>query len=472
VVRSGERPLTAPGVRLIVGDGRSHLLLTSRQYDVIVSEPSNPWMAGVAALFTREFFEGARARLKPDGLLCQWAHTYDISTDDLRSIVRTFSSVFPQGTMWLVGDSDLLLIGTNGPAIAPHLDLLSTAWRRGTAPAALADVGIAGESTPFALLSLFASGPEELQRYAVGATIQTDDRMALEFSAPRGIYGRMLNENGAAIRALASTMPSVKAAFDAATDASWAARGAMELKVEAYSAAYDAYHRAVMMNARNVGALNGLSQAAAGAHTQDDARALLQSLAAADRANVPVRLELSRLMAAAGDFGAAAEQAGQALQIAPDDPRSAEQLASVFADAGDGGRLQPLADAVVARYPTRPDSRYYRATALFLNGRTEDAAQEARRLVTEHPDHARGFNLLGAACATRGQRECAKAAFEASIRLSPHDPSTYVNLGVFLLQSGDPAAAAGYFADALTIDPSSAAARDGLAQARADIVRR
>jgi len=45
---------------------------------------------------TREFFEAARSRLKPDGLLCQWAHTYDISPDDLRSIVRTFASVFPE----------------------------------------------------------------------------------------------------------------------------------------------------------------------------------------------------------------------------------------------------------------------------------------------------------------------------------------------------------------------------------------
>ena len=85
--RERQRVLAQPGVRLIVGDGRSHLLLTPRSYDVIVSEPSNPWMAGVAALFTREFFEAARARLNPDGLLCQWAHTYDISPEDLQSIV-------------------------------------------------------------------------------------------------------------------------------------------------------------------------------------------------------------------------------------------------------------------------------------------------------------------------------------------------------------------------------------------------
>lgn len=468
--RESGRALQAPGVRLIVGDGRSHLLLTSRRYDVIVSEPSNPWMAGVAALFTREFFEAARARLSPDGLLCQWAHTYDISSDDLRSIVRTFSSVFPQGTMWLVGEGDLLLIGTNGAAIAPHLDRLSSAWRRGTVPAALADVGIAGEGTLFTLMSLFASGPEELRRYAADAAIQTDDRMALEFSAPRGIYGRMTNENGAAIRALgATTIPVVQAAIDAATDTAWATRGAMELKVEAYAAAYEAYRRAVTMNARNAEALSGFSQAAGGARRQDEARAWLQSLAATDRSNAPVRLELSRLLAAGGDFEAAAEQANRALLLAPDDPRAAEQLASVFADAGDGTRLQPLADALVTRHPSRPDSRYYRATALFLNGRTEEAAQEARRLVTDHPEHARGFNLLGAACATGGLRDCARAAFEASIRLNPHDPSTYVNLGVFLMQSGDPASAVSYFADALTIDPSSTTARDRLAQARAAI---
>src|SRR5262249_28769973 len=103
--------LRSPVVRLIVGDGRSHLRLTTRRYDVIISEPSNPWMAGVAALFTREFFEAARLRLEPGGLMCQWAHTYDMSAGDLRSIVRTFHAVFPVATVWLAGGGDLLLIG-------------------------------------------------------------------------------------------------------------------------------------------------------------------------------------------------------------------------------------------------------------------------------------------------------------------------------------------------------------------------
>ena len=95
--------LEDPRTRLIVGDGRSHLQLSAEQYDVIISQPSNPWMAGVAALFTREFFLAARERLTPGGIFCQWAHTYDIADADLRSIAATFMNVFPNGTLWLVG---------------------------------------------------------------------------------------------------------------------------------------------------------------------------------------------------------------------------------------------------------------------------------------------------------------------------------------------------------------------------------
>src|SRR5213078_2854482 len=124
--------LAKPGTRLIVGDGRSHLLLTPRKYDVIVSEPSNPWMSGVATLFTREFFEAARGHLSRDGLLCQWAHTYDISRDDLQSIVRTFASVFPRATLWLVGESDLLLIGSTGREVDERLGAVASTGRRGS----------------------------------------------------------------------------------------------------------------------------------------------------------------------------------------------------------------------------------------------------------------------------------------------------------------------------------------------------
>ena len=466
------RPLRNSAVRLIVGDGRSHLLLTPRRYDVIVSEPSNPWMSGVAALFTREFFQAARARLKPDGLLCQWAHTYDISAEDLQSIVRTFASVFPQGTLWLVGEGDLLLVGTNGRAINPYLERLGRGWRDGQASGALADVGIDAPHASFDLASLFAGGPAELQRYGDSAIIQTDDHTRLEYSAPRGIYGHSTGDNAAQIRALASAPPDdLRPTLERATDAAWTSRGTMLLRAEAFALAYEAFRRAVLLDSRNVAALSGLSDAGSGAHKQDEVRGLLKEIAAKNPGNASVRIELSRVLAAGGDIDGAAASASEALRIAPDDPRAGEQLAAVLADAGDADRLAGLADALASRFPGRPDAPYYRATALFMKGKAADAVTAVQPIVNRHPDHARAQNLLGAACATLGQRDCARAAFEASLRANPRDPSTYVNFGVFCLETGNPRAAADYFAEALAIDPKSSSAREGLARAHAALDR-
>ena len=158
------RALDDPRTRLVRGDGRTHLSLTSRRYDVVISEPSNPWMAGVAALFTQEFFETVRSRLAPGGIFCQWAHTYDVSDADLRSIVATFRSVFPDGTMWLAGDGDLLLVGSTAP-LEPRLEAISTAWQR---PGVGEDLRTVGMQEPFALLSLFVGGPDEMSRYGDG----------------------------------------------------------------------------------------------------------------------------------------------------------------------------------------------------------------------------------------------------------------------------------------------------------------
>ena len=166
------RALEDVRTHLVRGDGRTHLSFTSRRYDVVVSEPSNPWMAGVAALFTQDFFRTVRGRLAPGGIFCQWAHTYDVSDTDSQSIVATFRSVFPDGMMWLAGDGDLLLVGSTAP-LEPRLESISTAWQQ---PGVAEDLRSVGMQEPFALLSLFAGGPREMSKYGAGAVVQTDDR--------------------------------------------------------------------------------------------------------------------------------------------------------------------------------------------------------------------------------------------------------------------------------------------------------
>ena len=466
--------LRTPGVRLVLGDGRSHLQLTKRHYDVIVSEPSNPWMAGVASLFTREFFAAARTKLKPDGVICQWAHTYDMSDRDLRSIVHTFATVFPESTMWRVGDGDLLLIGTTGKDIEARLANMADRCRRASIAEVLRDVGIEPAAAPFQLLSMFAGGPAELARYGRAAPVQTDDRAALEFTAPASIYGRSGNANNTTIHALIdqARLPAAVAAVMQTADArSWTARGAMELNAEAYIAAYDSFRRAVTLDERNLAALSGASDAAAGANRQDDHRAWLEHLAKTSPANAAVRVALSRVRAAAGDFDGAIAAASEARRLEPDNPAPLEQLASVFADMGDASRLEPLADTLAARYPNRPDGAYYEAVALLLRGRAAEAADAARRVLAVNPRHAKAQNLLGAACAGLNQRDCAQTAFEAALRLNPREPSSYINAGLLALQAADAARAAEYFSEALALDPASTAARDGLRQARAALGR-
>ena len=105
------RPLEDARTRLILDDARALLLRDGPVYDVIISEPSNPWISGVSNLFTREYWQAVRARLAPDGVFCQWLQLYGLPRGALRGLVATVVEVF--GDVWLfetIDGSDVLLI--------------------------------------------------------------------------------------------------------------------------------------------------------------------------------------------------------------------------------------------------------------------------------------------------------------------------------------------------------------------------
>ncbi len=97
------------------GDAREWLRRDPRRWDVIINQPSNPWIAGNSALFSREFFEMARMRLESDGVFAQWMHVYAMDQASIDLVMNTFASVFPHVTLWWPQGVDLLLIGTNEP---------------------------------------------------------------------------------------------------------------------------------------------------------------------------------------------------------------------------------------------------------------------------------------------------------------------------------------------------------------------
>ena len=103
--------LSDPRVRFVVADGRNALLARKKTYDVIISDPSDVWVAGVGNLFTREFYALARARLQPGGVMVQWFHMHSLPPEQMKLIVATFRSVFPYTSLWRPNRGDVILVG-------------------------------------------------------------------------------------------------------------------------------------------------------------------------------------------------------------------------------------------------------------------------------------------------------------------------------------------------------------------------
>ena len=458
--------LDDPRTRLILGDGRSHMLLSSRSYDVIVSEPSNPWMAGVSTLFTREFFQAARDRLRPGGILCQWAHTYDMSDADLRSIVATFLAVFPDGAMWHVGQGDLLLIGSLDP-LDPRLQAVAENWQR---PGVATDLAAVGIQDPFSVLSLYVGGGHVLQQYSGGARIQTDDRNALEFSAPRSILGgnRIPQPDLDALRSLAArhpAPPAIRTALASATADQWLDRGRMQLRAAAYDVAYEDLSRAADMNPANPAILQELPRAAAGSQRQQEAITLLDRLSSAIPAEPMLHIARSRLLASLGSIDAAVSAAERAVAVDPTSMPAREQLASLLTDAGDAAGLAPIVASMARDAPQHADTRYYAAALPFLRQDFEAAVLLGQQAIAADATDARAQNLLGAALASLGRFDAARTAFQDAERAAPQDARTQVNLGLLDLRSGSAQDAVQHFAAALALDPNSPGALTGLADA-------
>ncbi|MBI2191912.1 MAG: fused MFS/spermidine synthase [Planctomycetes bacterium] len=181
--------LNHPAARLLIGDGRNHVFLTDHRYDVITSEPSNPWMAGVGDLFTLEFWQKCRERLSDDGIMCQWLQTYQLDLPTFHLILRTFHQVFPEMGIWYASSADLLLIGSKQPL---RVDLAKLGPRLDR-PQVKADVELIGVADAATLLAHFLTDGEGAARLAGPGLLHTDDNARLEFDMPRQMYRSYLD---------------------------------------------------------------------------------------------------------------------------------------------------------------------------------------------------------------------------------------------------------------------------------------
>jgi spermidine synthase len=194
------RPREDARLHLIIDDARTYLRVTHTQYDMIVSEPSHPWVPGVANLFTKEFFELGRSRLRDDGVFVQWVQIYQLSTESLRSVLATYRSVFPHVQMFRVGGAakgkDLILVGSRAPLTLEHLG------ERMSDPLVQTELARINIKGPEDILAWYVCDETQLGPAIAGAAINTDDNMRIETSAPREAFMPFMEANAAWIEAL------------------------------------------------------------------------------------------------------------------------------------------------------------------------------------------------------------------------------------------------------------------------------
>jgi spermidine synthase/cytochrome c-type biogenesis protein CcmH/NrfG len=176
--------LEDPRVRMIPTDGRNYILATPKYYDVITAEPSNPWIAGIANLYTREFYEVIKSKIKDDGIFAQWFHNYSMSPDDFRMVFRTFSEAFPHVTLWSMKESDFLLIGSKQPQTFDYAAVKAIYDQN---PMLRSDLEYLGLSDVYAVQGFYRMDHKALLEFSKGAAINTDDGAELEFSAPKNL---------------------------------------------------------------------------------------------------------------------------------------------------------------------------------------------------------------------------------------------------------------------------------------------
>jgi spermidine synthase len=175
--------LLDPRVHVTFDDARNFLFTTRERYDLIVSEPSNPWIAGVATLFTTEFYRAAQARLLPGGVFVQWVQAYSLYPDDLRMLLATFLSEFHGATLWH-GDSPDLILMAPSPSAG---EIYSRTQALDANPRLHDDFKELGMSDPTGLFGFYMLDDAGLRAFSSGARINTDDLTLLEYHAPRSL---------------------------------------------------------------------------------------------------------------------------------------------------------------------------------------------------------------------------------------------------------------------------------------------
>ena len=175
-----QRVLADPRVTVYVNDGRQHLQMQPpSSYDLVTLEPPPIAYAGVAALYSREFYELVRGRLKAGGYVSQWLPAYQVPSRTSLAMIRAFIDVFPQAVLISGAEADLLLLGVNDSRI--EIDPARVAAALSRAPAVAADLRRLDLGSVREIVGTFLGSSRTLHEATREATATSDDHPLQEY---------------------------------------------------------------------------------------------------------------------------------------------------------------------------------------------------------------------------------------------------------------------------------------------------
>jgi spermidine synthase len=178
--------LQNPKLHVTIGDAREFLLTTREKYDIVVSEPSNPYRAGVAGLFTREYYQSVDRCLNPGGMFFQWVQAYDIDDRTIQIFYRTLGSVFENIESWQTAGGDLLLLASHQP-VSYDVEALRTRLNEEPLKSALAAAWRGNSLEDFMAHYVGNAAVAKALQHSGSWPLNTDDRTIIEFAFARSV---------------------------------------------------------------------------------------------------------------------------------------------------------------------------------------------------------------------------------------------------------------------------------------------
>lgn len=411
-------PLDDPRLRMVSNDGRNFIYTTDQKFDVIVSEPSNPWVTGVANLFTLEYFKRGAERLKDDGLFSQWLQIYEMAPEDVRTLIATFRAAFPQVYLFRGAEGDLMLLGSKSERRV-SLAVLQSHFDE---PKVGADLKRINTTRPSDIVSRFYLGPAEVTTLSAGATLNTDDNALIEFNAPRrvGTAEETVARNVKQLLSYAaSPLPYLDggAAYAGAEAGllTEAALGAVKRSDEGRGEQFAKYSLEFGETAQGYDVLGEL-QSARG----DEAGAIQSWLAALqlDPNHFFTLIDLGKAYLTKQDLQRSVPYLDRAIRIDSTSARAHHLRGLAYQAAGDN------AQAALEYRKALPDSKYTHSvqtyylnfgTALMQIGLYDEAAQMLEEFTRLSPNDFDGHFQLGAAYEIQAERSLDDAITRRSV---------------------------------------------------------